>query len=718
MRRSLVGALGIATVAAKEISSADFRVSIDDANGAVVGIYDPNASNTTMNWVSSTSNAPWQPLGSRWGLGFFDDGDHSLQRHFWKDPEISCDRETACTATYNTGNLQISVKRSVNEQLFTEKYVFRNLNNETLKLADQGAQSFAIFTPFNDHYTNSSDAISNRAHTHIWAHGGATAWVKMNQMGGLDRNLGLVLTKGSLVGYSVESRDTVTLSNTRGVFLLHPSLPALEPGEEVELEWKLFWHDDWEDFFEQCASLSEQFINFEIPNHTILPRENTTISMRGALVNNDTAVNGKPVTCDDSVCSITYSAKDLGEQKLSVTTQKDGKEYVSKLYLNAVQDINDLLAKRAKFITENQQIQETFQHSMLHGAYVLYDNQMNATVTFDTRSDRNAGRERIGMGIMLARYLRRNPDPEIEASLRKYYEFVCTKLQNATGYVNNGPGNPSKRLYNWPFVMQFHLQIAALGLNFTSPYPDARTPIDMFLLTLESFYAEGGAKLYALGLPILEGLRLLKTSSSNASYTRALSLFSAHADHILDTGLNYPSSEVNFEHAIVAPAVVMLLELYRATNNTKYLTGGELQLETLMRFAGKQPDFRLHDVAIRHWDGYWFGKDRMWGDTFPHYWSTLDALALHHYGRIVASSNKTVNGTVNQAEEFEKQADGIIRANLALFDEDGRGYCAWLYPTSVNGRAGHYADPYANDQDWALSHLLQIWDDRESDRIV
>ncbi|AZQ39116.1 hypothetical protein EJ357_41500 [Streptomyces cyaneochromogenes] len=33
-------------------------------------------------------------------------------------------------------------------------------------------------------------------------------------------------------------------------------------------------------------------------------------------------------------------------------------------------------------------------------------------------------------------------------------------------------------------------------------------------------------------------------------------------------------------------------------------------------------------IAIRHWDGYWFGTDRPWGDVFPHYWGALTATTL------------------------------------------------------------------------------------------
>jgi hypothetical protein len=116
-----------------------------------------------------------------------------------------------------------------------------------------------------------------------------------------------------------------------------------------------------------------------------------------------------------------------------------------------------------------------------------------------------------------------------------------------------------------------------------------------------------------------------------------------------------------------------------------------------LRFSGKQPDYRIHDIAIRHLDGYWFGKDRMWGDLFPHHWRTPNALALHHYGQAVGE------------ESYLRIAEDIIQSNLALF-ASGRGSCAWIYPASVNGRPGHHhAHIYANDQNWALNQMLRIF---------
>lgn len=388
----------------------------------------------------------------------------------------------------------------------------------------------------------------------------------------------------------MEGRDETTLSNTRGVFLLHPVMPTLDPGEQSELEWTFFWHQGWDDFFRQCEDISEQFVAFNASTYTITPGENSTIEISGARINSGTTINGHtPTNCNGTKCSFTCSTNNVGEQALIVKTSKDGAEALnSTIFLNSIPSVEEVLSSRIKFITQYQQVDAP--GTSLHGAFVPYDNQMEGQVLFDKRSDRNAGRERVGMGILIARWLRRNADEAVSASFKEYYSYVCTQLQDETGYVLNGPGNRGKRLYNWPWVMQLHVVTSALNITLSDAVDDLK-PFERFMLTLESFYAEGGAELYAIGLPIYEGLRALNASGDTSAYDRALSLFQQHGQQIMGRGLDYPAFEVNFEQSIVAPAAVMLLELYRWTGDKKWLTAAELQLETLLRFSGKQPDY-------------------------------------------------------------------------------------------------------------------------------
>ena len=221
-------------------------------------------------------------------------------------------------------------------------------------------------------------------------------------------------------------------------------------------------------------------------------------------------------------------------------------------------------------------------------------------------------------------------------------------------------------------------------------------PLDAFMRTLESYYREGGAQFYAIGLPVLQSLRVLEAVGRTADRDRTLELFREHGRVIAERGVNYPSSEVNFEQSIIAPAAILLLELYEATGEVKWLQGARPHLALLDLFEGRQPDHRMHGVSIRHWDGYWFGKSMMWGDTFPHYWSSLNSLAWAGLAKATGD------------EVWNERAKTTLRANLSLFTADGRGFAAFVYPRTVDGRSAHFSDAYANDQDWALVHALQL----------
>ena len=62
-------------------------------------------------------------------------------------------------------------------------------------------------------------------------------------------------------------------------------------------------------------------------------------------------------------------------------------------------------------------------------------------------------------------------------------------------------------------------------------------------------------------------------------------------------------------------------------------------------------------MPIRHWDGYWFGRERLWGDVFPHYWSVLSAAAYLTAGRTAAARRAATAGLPDAGR-------AILRANL------------------------------------------------------
>ena len=158
----------VALVSAVSLSSPHFYVDIDDVTGAVLEVADPTEDGI-VNCVSGPRNAPWQTPSSRWGMGFADLGEDLLHRSFWNAPQTSQNGDNRLISTYVAGPLELVVLRTVDDDAFTERYTFTNKGNTSQDLASRGAASLGIYTPFNDHYTNTTDALKNRLHAHIWA---------------------------------------------------------------------------------------------------------------------------------------------------------------------------------------------------------------------------------------------------------------------------------------------------------------------------------------------------------------------------------------------------------------------------------------------------------------------------------------------------------------------------------------------------------------------
>jgi len=209
-------------------------------------------------------------------------------------------------------------------------------------------------------------------------------------------------------------------------------------------------------------------------------------------------------------------------------------------------------------------------------------------------------------------------------------------------------------------------------------------------------FRQFGYGFYAIGIPVQSGLNALKDAGMNKEYKQLLKDFIKTGDVFVDNGLNYPAHEVNYEQSIVAPAIQFLAQLYLETGIRKYLDEVKRQMPVLESFNGFQPSYHLNEVAIRHWDGYWFGKQEMFGDTFPHYWSTITGAVYHYYALCTGD------------DSYQKRAENIVRNNLCLFFEDGKASCAYMYPYKINGIKAQFYDTYANDQDWALVYYLLV----------
>lgn len=578
--------------------------------------------------------------------------------------------------------IDIEVKRKQNGDILHEEYIFTNNSDKDIftRIADIG-----IYTPFNDEYTNASECMKHKCHTHIWC-GGEISYVMALRMGGEAPHLGLVLNEGSLGGYSVE-RDLEKASNDRGNFILHPSPFSLAPKESYVISWTLFPHNGKDDFYDKAKQYCNKFLNITADKYILFENEQSTVTIDAGFeiyekdikitLNNEEL----PFQLSDNLIKFTAETKVLGEQNYQVCV--DGVH--TYLRLLALPKFDDILKARCQFIAEKQQYKRS--NSALDGAYLIYDNE-EKSLFYSPQYDYNGGRERVGMGILLASYLQKNHDSIIQKSLEKYIAYVKRELVNEdTGEVYNdyNRNNSYKRLYNAPWFALFFTEIYKLY--------NKKSDLDTAYKILLNYYENGGEKFYAIELPVNEIIKCMEAEHMTAETNILTAWFIRHADYIEKTGTNYPTSEVNYEQSIVAPAADILIKVYSLTGDKKYLSAAQKQLDVLGLFNGLQPDYHLYEVAIRHWDGYWFGKSRLYGDTFPHYWSALTGNVYSAYAKIVGN------------KRYIKQGQASLRGILSMFMPDGSASCAYVYPVAVNGTNGRFYDYYANDQDWGLYYF-------------
>lgn len=584
--------------------------------------------------------------------------------------------------------LETEVFRSFTEEnTLIETYVFRNPTDFDIFTMGTG---LGIYTPFPDYYADSDTCIRECCNTHIWC-GKGSSYIMALRMGGKAPHLGMVLREGSLQGYSVERMASTNgrleeLSNHRGDFILHPENLHLRPGESYTISWEFFWYQDKEDFRKKLLQ-TPGFILPEADSYILTGKKKISFSIHTGEKEKELSVrcNGKEIPCQttEDGGKVTYEADSCGEYTYEI---RKG-EKTARTSFRVLPGLWEMAEKRCHFIAENQQCHD--EKSYLNGAYLLYDTE-EKQIYYEHLNDHNGGRERVGMGILMAHYLQKHPDAELEKSLDKYVRYVLRELfDEATGEVfNDAPRcRDYIRLYNYPWVSRFFLELYHLKKE--------ERFLDNYVKSVKYFYHEGGDHFYAIGMPMYESVMTFREAGRTEEAEELLALYKKQGDFILSCGRNYPPHEVNYEQSIVAPAAIYMCELYNLTGEEKYKDEGLEQLKVLDMFQGFQPDYHMNEVAIRHWDGFWFGKRRCLGDTFPHYWSALSGYAYSQSERL------------DESGYFKGKADKTLKGVLSLFHEDGSASCAMVYPMSVNGvRAGFY-DAWANDQDWGLYFALK-----------
>lgn len=574
-------------------------------------------------------------------------------------------------------NLPLSavVERQVSDTAITETYTFTNTSAFPVYV---DSDKLGITLPLPDYYADAVTTQTNCCNVHLWCRG-ASSYIMAMKMGGGPLNLGLILTQGSLSGYRVE-RDPELYSNDRGTFIVQVGPTVIDPGQSYVLQWQLVGFSDREDFKRQALAHPD-FVWLEAPQFTWFETEVPTLTITTQRDAYQVQLDGQPLAA--ATCALALPHLAVGAHRVSVLADN---QLLAEAELLVQPPLLDLAEKRCAFLAAHQQADLPGQ--ALDGAYLIYDNETHQQF-YQHGGDWNAGRERIGMGVLMARLLQQRPDPALEASLMRYVAFVERELLDpATGEVfNDAPRNKDVvRTYNEPWVAVLMMEL----------YNLTREPryLRQMVAILRRYAQETEGKHYGIGIPMVESIALLKQAGMADETAALLADFERQGQAMLQNGIHYPVHEVKYEQSIVAPAATYMSMLYQLTGKPEYAAGAAVQLGQLERFNGQQPDYHLYEVAIRHWDGYWFGKREQFGDTFPHYWSALSGVAFASAAALPEST-------------WAKRAQAALRGVLSLFAPDGSASCAMVYPMKVNDVWTHYYDPWANDQDWGLYFMLK-----------
>jgi hypothetical protein len=511
----------------------------------------------------------------------------------------------------------------------------------------------------------------------------------------------------------VEGRNQFTGSDVRGHLLLHVTDHARHPvafgGQPVitlaaassyELAWEITWYDRETDFLavaeptvrvpKLVAVVGEQ-LHIEHPTAMSVQRSPSQSPLTGVQPggrHEHLAV--APTSYGSAVTSSSH-----GLVELDVGSRGQEAVRVGVLFH---QPLTELVHKRVKIILDHHRPR---QRAAPRG-FVASDTRTGLAVTDQGWPDWSDAAERTAMPVLLAEAGARglvDPAvmPDVDAALDEFAAFVAEHLVVDDGWVRRGSTDVSSppRLYNTPWAVDFLiLQHRRTGVI---------DHLDLAASLLEASVRHGARQHLSIGYPQMvialdAAVRELPDSTVSDLLRRGDRLLQELHDQALDLaarGGDLPAHEVSYEQSIVAPLVSLLSLAHARWPDERLLRATDRALGWLLAFGGPQRHVRLRHIAIRHWDGYWFGIRRQWGDTFPHYWSALTAVALLDLPAELRSP------------ELDAMAEAILRANLASYDADGHASCAFLYPSCVDGIAAHGPDPLDNDQDWALVYALR-----------
>jgi hypothetical protein len=654
----------------------------DAGDGSVLAIRHPSC--PRMEFLLSERESAWHHSPFYWGKGFVMT-DRGAGR--WDAPQrIEILPDGIRAAFEPLPGLRLEVERRFGTH-WSETYRLVNERDHPLAI-----RSLAISVPYRDIYPSAQECLESACHAHIWA-GGTYAYVWAVRMDGQGPGLGLALEQGELWSYSVETRSPFTSSNVRGHLYLHvtdagrtphafggqPEI-LLQAGASYELSWRIGWYPDFATFEREALHPP-----VTLPALTALVGE--PLSIHSAAAEEVTLQGIEEV-----------AVQPAGPGEFAVYADRPGVKHIdvrwgdkrSRVAVLFHRTLRETVERRIAFILAHQRAVD--RSADRHGAFLPYDVEWGLTINGGDWYDWSDARERLAMPILLqlARLRGWGDTAEIDAALADFDRYCWHHLVDEEGTVfEDSFHRTPRRLYNFPWMAEFYLNQYRLGQR--------REDLLLASQIVERYYALGGGRFLAfVATCALDVIAALEAAREEERAARLRVELLRHADHFIDLGTGLPSHEVNYEQTVVAPLVQLLEAAYRLHPQARYADALRARLPWLLAFAGQQPHVRLRHIAIRHWDGYWFGRYRCWGDTMPHYWTVQSAAALLDWPPELGGP-----------EDLDDMAHAIFKANLAHFYDDGSATCAFVLPGCVNGNPAYVADPIANDQDWALVYYCR-----------
>lgn len=663
-----------------KLQNNNLSIEVCEKTGATTGIF---ARGDSMNWVLENSD---------WGLI-----DNFITKGVKKDGN-----KITVTTEYEKYKLETVIEKEITEKAYTETYYITNKDVTEFFLTKE---NFAIPFAFDCLYLPTRDIMNDCCISHVWC-GGDSSWIYSNKCKGGAPYLVMNVTEGAIVDYSIKY-DVSRVENGsffRGIIALHPRECVIMPNDTLKLTFMFRFCD------KKPYELPLDFdgaIRFTADKYTV--NQNEEISL---LFESFFDFENLKITCDGKEIDYKKSGKNatatvsfdsLGERKIEATV--DGR--VSWIEINVVLPVSDILQRRAKFIAEKQQYNCKGSH--LDGAYLIYDSETDSLFYDNAWGDHNASRERISMGVVVCKALQEKYDEKLFCSLKKHRAFVERELfdeQSGKVYNEVCKSDDVKRFYNSPWVSTYYMEWYKLTGELKCLENSAKILIKHF--------EETDCRLEGVGLEVYKICGMLEKAGLNSLRERLIELFITfinNIDPIIVEDENY-ISEISYGSGIPNGRLSFFSQAYLLTGEQKYLNKADDYFVKTKAYFGLQPNFHMNAINVSHWDRFWFGKRKTYGDLFPHYWSTLAGWAMYWY-------NKAKN-----SEEARKLLKANLSNNLCVYRENGFAHNNYLFPYKVvqytsNGvinndsltpgvTYGKNYDAWANDQDWSLYYATLL----------